>query len=242
MNRERERDRDRDRTRREKEQVEPSEEDLLNIRTSLRNKREEILSRILRLQSAMRELSAAQVEFVEEAQETHASERYEQLDQHGQKLMKEIDLALYKIAAGSYGICEACGNFVNLKRLYAIPWTRLCVEDASEFEKKRRALPPPEEVSLAELPPEYRGFTNRQIERAIRDRILSGGLLDQEDLGIRVRAGVVELEGSLLTEAQHQTVIQLLSDVMGFKYIEDRVNVRPSTRGEERIAPAAEQI
>ncbi len=45
--------------------------------------------------------------------------------------IKEIDVALTKIEAGSYGVCDGCGSQIGAARLEARPATALCVECAS---------------------------------------------------------------------------------------------------------------
>jgi DnaK suppressor protein len=39
----------------------------------------------------------------------------------------EIDRALAKISAGTYGTCEQCGNAIPQARLKALPYAALCV-------------------------------------------------------------------------------------------------------------------
>jgi DnaK suppressor protein len=39
--------------------------------------------------------------------------------------LAEIDAALHRILAGTYGRCEATGCLITLGRLHALPWTRL---------------------------------------------------------------------------------------------------------------------
>jgi DnaK suppressor protein len=41
--------------------------------------------------------------------------------------VKEIDQALDRLAAGSYGRCEVCGQAIPAGRLHALPWAALCV-------------------------------------------------------------------------------------------------------------------
>ncbi len=43
------------------------------------------------------------------------------------KLIKKIDRALKRIEEGSYGICEACGEDIDEKRLLARPEASLCI-------------------------------------------------------------------------------------------------------------------
>ncbi len=43
------------------------------------------------------------------------------------QMLKEIDRALERVARGSYGVCEGCGQDISPARLKAIPWARYCV-------------------------------------------------------------------------------------------------------------------
>lgn len=71
------------------------------------------------------------VQFDEEGGEGGTANVDRELDLHlsaqAQAAIEEIDAALAKIAAGTYGVCESCGNRVPKARLEAIPHARLCV-------------------------------------------------------------------------------------------------------------------
>lgn len=45
-------------------------------------------------------------------------------------LQSKVDSALAKIEAGTYGICERCGESIPLARLDALPYSTLCVDCA----------------------------------------------------------------------------------------------------------------
>ena len=45
--------------------------------------------------------------------------------------LSDIDNALAKIDAGTYGLCEECGKPIGEPRLEAMPAARLCIADAS---------------------------------------------------------------------------------------------------------------
>ncbi len=51
------------------------------------------------------------------------------LEEGAQQTIDEIDGALERIEAGTYGLCERCGEPIGENRLRAIPWTRLCIDD-----------------------------------------------------------------------------------------------------------------
>jgi DnaK suppressor protein len=43
-------------------------------------------------------------------------------------VLKAIDAALAKIEAGTFGICETCGQSIAEERLAAIPYARQCID------------------------------------------------------------------------------------------------------------------
>jgi RNA polymerase-binding transcription factor DksA len=53
-----------------------------------------------------------------------------------QTVLFEIEQALKRIEAGTYGICEATGKAIENERLKAIPWTRFSAEAQAELENK----------------------------------------------------------------------------------------------------------
>jgi DnaK suppressor protein len=59
-----------------------------------------------------------------------------------QRLLKKIDEALERIENESFGICDDCGNEIDLKRLMARPVTTMCIEckTIQEEEEKRREV------------------------------------------------------------------------------------------------------
>jgi DnaK suppressor protein len=42
--------------------------------------------------------------------------------------LHDVDLALAKMDAGTYGTCERCGRAIAGERLDAIPWALLCID------------------------------------------------------------------------------------------------------------------
>jgi DnaK suppressor protein len=55
-------------------------------------------------------------------------ETAQSLSNHSRRLLTQIDDALRRMDAGSYGVCERCGEKIELERLEAIPYTTLCLE------------------------------------------------------------------------------------------------------------------
>lgn len=54
------------------------------------------------------------------------------------QLLKKIDEAIEKIDSGTYGICEVCGEEINIKRLEARPVTTMCIECKTEQEEEEK--------------------------------------------------------------------------------------------------------
>jgi len=48
--------------------------------------------------------------------------------------LRQIEEALAKVEAGTYGICEDCGREIDIARLEAIPYTPLCMRCAERRE------------------------------------------------------------------------------------------------------------
>lgn len=51
----------------------------------------------------------------------------------------DIEGAIERVAAGTYGVCEACGGAIPLERLEAIPHTRLCVACPTRLDRPLRS-------------------------------------------------------------------------------------------------------
>jgi RNA polymerase-binding protein DksA len=52
--------------------------------------------------------------------------------------VEEIDRALARMEAGTYGVCERCGNKIAVARLEALPYAALCIDCKSRAERPRR--------------------------------------------------------------------------------------------------------
>lgn len=55
-----------------------------------------------------------------------------------QDALYEIEEALKRLDAGTYGVCEMCEKPIRKERLEAVPFARLCVRCQSQSEKERR--------------------------------------------------------------------------------------------------------
>ncbi len=54
------------------------------------------------------------------------------------KLLKKIDEAIERIDAGTFGICEMCGEEIDIRRITARPVTTLCIDCKTLQEEEER--------------------------------------------------------------------------------------------------------
>ncbi len=54
------------------------------------------------------------------------------------KRLQQIDNALDRIYQGKYGRCIGCGKDIPQARLEALPYTQMCINCASEAERRNR--------------------------------------------------------------------------------------------------------
>jgi DnaK suppressor protein len=114
-----------------------SEKDILHLQMLLAQRRQEILNQVSNMESRWQENTEPQIEREETAQEIELSDSYAPLEAIERFEVEEINQALGKIQAGTYGWCEICGQPIALTRLKFIPWTRYCREDAEILERNR---------------------------------------------------------------------------------------------------------
>jgi DnaK suppressor protein len=54
--------------------------------------------------------------------------------------IRKIDMALERVAEGTYGCCEDCDEEIGFKRLENQPWTELCIVHAEEREREEAQI------------------------------------------------------------------------------------------------------
>jgi RNA polymerase-binding protein DksA len=58
------------------------------------------------------------------------------LEENSEHVLAEIDAALHRIEAGTYGICQNCGTQIPQERLEALPWATLCIDCQRDRERR----------------------------------------------------------------------------------------------------------
>ncbi len=117
----------------------PREEKLQLIKIKLLRQRQALLNEA---ESALNELPGQTIFPDLGDQATAETDRNFMLRLRGreQRLLKKIDEAISRIDCGSFGICDDCGNEIDIKRLEARPVTTMCIEckTLQEEEEKLR--------------------------------------------------------------------------------------------------------
>ncbi len=95
-------------------------------RTMLLKKRQELLASSQRRPEALasNQQTPDEVEFAIRSAQTDLTAATLELRS---RMLKEVENALRRVAGGSYGVCEGCGDGISANRLKAIPWARYCL-------------------------------------------------------------------------------------------------------------------
>lgn len=121
--------------------------DLDRFRQMLLRKRAELVGDVNMMETqALRgqsgSLSNTPQHLAEQGSETYEQSLSLDLAAADRKLIREIDDALKRIEAGTYGLCELTGKPIKIERLEELPWARYSIEAARELERQSmRAIP-----------------------------------------------------------------------------------------------------
>ena len=89
---------------------------------------QQLVQRIFDMEDTMLAMDADRdIERTDRVQEEAVEVALTALDEQGRREMATIQAALARIDAGTYGICEACGETISAARLAAMPMARRCV-------------------------------------------------------------------------------------------------------------------
>jgi DnaK suppressor protein len=73
-----------------------------------------------------------QQDFSEQASESENDEVLDALGNAARDEVEKIKQALFRIDAGTYGICLTCGKPIKKERLAALPYAKLCIHCAGQ--------------------------------------------------------------------------------------------------------------
>lgn len=96
-----------------------------------------IVQRIFDMEDTMLAMDADRdIERTDRVQEEAAEVTLIALDEQGRQEMAAIQAALACIDAGTYGICDTCGETISMARLTAMPVARRCVSCQERLEHR----------------------------------------------------------------------------------------------------------
>jgi DnaK suppressor protein len=208
----------------------------------LRQQRRELLKDVAETEADLRAIETERARELEErAQQTDAARLFARLDDRHKQQIEEIDQALTRIALGTYGSCERCGQPIPIARLRALPTARFHVPCMGEEEGLPGA--PEEEESLIatreestvsaeeeraptdRMPADLNALSDEEVEDYLREQLRADGCVDMDELQIVFRQGVIHLDGALPSEAQHQILLQYVADFAGIEEVVDHLVV-----------------
>jgi DnaK suppressor protein len=115
---------------------------LLNtLRKQLETEREELTESVRRLEADFRDESWKEPRSDDDAETGSATferERTMSLAQNARAMILQIDRALARMEAGSYGQCASCGDAINPERIEAVPHTIHCLDCQRKAERSLR--------------------------------------------------------------------------------------------------------
>jgi RNA polymerase-binding transcription factor DksA len=129
------------------------------LKELLLNRKREILKQIAHLEMGRNAQKERVIELGDAAQKEDLVRLLDHFVGRGNEKVREIDLALERMAAGKYGICEICEKRIEKRRLKAVPATRLCRKCAQNFEQVQELLQHPrDEIMDDALLDKYRNL------------------------------------------------------------------------------------
>ena len=153
------------------------------LREQLIKRRREIFEMISHLESDLKTLEGRDIEAVDGAQKESLNRILNQLHERGKKELNEIDLALERMTARTYGICEICLKQIALKRLAVLPATRLCRKCAQKYEKaQENRQHPRDEIIDTDLLEEYRSLDDEKVSFKVFKLPRNENLMDLKEV------------------------------------------------------------
>ncbi len=163
----------------------------------------------------------------EEAEQERDSRVLERLDEQQERRLRDIDDALARIEAGTYGNCANCRKPIGEERLRSMPTTTVCRECSQWVETQLGETEHGDEAAAAgRLPPDLEELDDEELAEHLTELVREDEQVDMHELQIAARSGVVYLEGALPSESEHDVLLNILTDVAGIQEIVDNLDVQ----------------
>ncbi|HET9917682.1 MAG TPA: TraR/DksA C4-type zinc finger protein, partial [Candidatus Binatia bacterium] len=150
----------------------------------LRQQRKHFLGEFRRAEQGLDAIAEErESELEEHAQEEQTARLLTRLDDQTLHAVKEIDAALQKILAGTYGKCEVCHKPIAIARLRSLPAARCCRRCAAKNESRPSNLGgAPETPVLGAIPADLNLLSDQELTEAIKEHLKEDGRIDAEEL------------------------------------------------------------
>ncbi len=103
------------------------------LKKYLISKKDELSSRIEKLKiERSRDGNPISADFEEQAVEREGEDVLDEIKRIAHSELNDINIALERLEAGTYGICAECGEDIPLARLKIVPMAKYCT-DCQEF-------------------------------------------------------------------------------------------------------------
>jgi DnaK suppressor protein len=107
-----------------------------HFKRRLLDKERELQTNIARLEEEARSSGDAEVrDSIDDATSSQGTSESLQEETLERRTLIQVQDALKRIEAGTYGKCTACGRQIEAARLEAVPWAAYCLEDQEKQDK-----------------------------------------------------------------------------------------------------------
>jgi len=111
---------------------------LSRLKKVLLKEREQIVGEVKQTYTSSQEMGQDGIQDIgDEAANIYNKQILLSLNESERMRLQEVDEALDRMANGTYGICDECGEPINPKRLEVRPVAKYCVACLSKMEKGR---------------------------------------------------------------------------------------------------------
>jgi len=115
-----------------------SKNKLQTFRGQLQKQHDEIIVKLKELtQSTDPTTEESQGDLADQANADASSAFRIKIQKHARTLFAEIDIALRRIEAGTFGECSECGESISEARILASPATTLCIDCKAGLESEK---------------------------------------------------------------------------------------------------------
>jgi DnaK suppressor protein len=109
---------------------------VMQLKSELLNKKNQLMNlQVLNKQAAVEDESLMK-DVIDRSDSEEAWHAKERMSMHLKTELKQIDISLQRIEAGTFGDCEDCGVEIPVKRLRVRPDATLCLKCQEAFEKE----------------------------------------------------------------------------------------------------------